>query len=162
MPQAVVRVFSGGVPLGGDGREHGAGGTKERKARMMDPGAGDDGGKDRKGRADRQYHREYVVLRALMSINEEAPVSCGLMDISVGGCKCKMDFGTPEEGDEVLVSVESIGFRGKGRVIRTYYTPTGLEVAIQFLDPQKEVPGKLLQYKIRSHEVFLRGRSRGR
>jgi len=122
---------------------------------MKDSGAGKSAGSDRKGKADRQFHRDYAVLRAIMSINEEAPVSCGLMDISVGGAKCKMDFGEPKEKDKILLFVEAIGFRGKGSVIRTYYTPTGLEVAIKFDELQKDIPGKMLQYKIRSHESKL-------
>lgn len=125
---------------------------------MSDSGAGSDAGNDRKGRADRLHHREYVVLRALAALNDEPPTSCGLMDISVGGAKLKMDFGSPEVGDRIMLIVEILGFRAAGNVIRTFYTPTGLEVAVRFEQEHAEIPAKLLQYKLRSHEHFKRGR----
>jgi hypothetical protein len=120
---------------------------------MNDPGAGDDVTGERRGRADRRHHREYVVLRAVVIFNDGHPMSCGLMDISVGGARLKLDDTPPNDGDRVLLYVELLKFRGKGSVIRTYYTPTGTEVAIKFDEQQAGMPGKLLEYKLKSQTL---------
>jgi hypothetical protein len=120
---------------------------------MHDPGAGDDITGERRGRADRRHHREYVVLRAVVVFNDDPPISCGLMDISVGGARLKLDDTPPADGARALLYVEQLKFRGKAKVIRTYYTPTGTEVALQFEEQQHGMPGKLLEYKLKSHSL---------
>lgn len=120
---------------------------------MADSGAGDDVTGERRGRADRRHQREYVVLRAVVVFNDGPPMSCGLMDISVGGARLKLDDLPPNDGDLALVYVEQLKFRGKATVIRTYYTPTGTEVALKFDEPQHGMPGKLLEYKLKSHSL---------
>lgn len=112
--------------------------------------AGDDVPSERKGRADRAHPREYVVLRAVVCFNTEPPLSCGLIDLSAGGARLKLEHLMPEVGSTVALEVGAIGVRVTGKVIRTWDTPTGLEVAIQFNSIQPAIPGKLLQYKLQS------------
>lgn len=119
---------------------------------IADQGAGANSSPERKGKADRQHQREYVVLRAVVSFDGGPPSSCGLMDISAGGCRLKMEFEAPDVGATVVIGVESIAFRGSGKVVRTFNTPTGLEVAVKFNDLQQHIPAKLLQYKLRSFQ----------
>lgn len=123
---------------------------------MNDPGAGSDTG-ERRGRSDRKHHRESVVLRAVVIFNDGPPMSCGLIDISVGGARLKLDDTPPNDGDLALLYVEVLKFRAKATVIRTYYTPTGTEIALKFLEPQTNMPGRLLEFKLRSHSF---GRNR--
>lgn len=127
---------------------------------MNHDGNEDDKPSERKGRQDRRHARESLVLRAVAVFDEGMPISCGLIDISVGGARLKSDYAQPSEGSRVYIQVEALGFRGNGKVIRTYYTPTGVEVAIQFDREQVDLPGKLLQYKLRSHLSFQAGRRR--
>jgi hypothetical protein len=108
------------------------------------------------GKAARRFQREYLVLRAFASFNADNPVSCGLMDISVAGAKLKVDHASPEAGDRVFLQVEAIKVRANGAVVRTFYTPTGLEVAVKFDQLYDEIPGRLLEYKLKSHETRLR------
>lgn len=119
-----------------------------------DGGPEDDKPSERKGRADRRHQRESLVLRAVAVFDEGTPISCGLIDISVGGARLKTDYAQPAEGCKVYIQVEALSFRGTGKVVRTYYTPTGVEVAIQFDKEQQDLPGKLLQYKLKSHMNF--------
>jgi hypothetical protein len=108
------------------------------------------------GKAARRFQREYLVLRAFASFNAGNPISCGLMDISVAGAKLKVDHASPDAGDRVFLQVEALKVRANGAVVRTYYTPTGLEVAIKFDQMYDEIPGRLLEYKLRSHETRLK------
>ncbi len=125
-----------------------------------DPGDFDDTPAERKGRQDRRHQRESLVLRAVVVFDDGMPISCGLIDISVGGARLKTDYAQPSENTKVFIQVEGLGFRGSGVVIRTYYTPTGVEVAIKFDKEQVDLPGKLLQYKLRSHLSYQPGRRR--
>lgn len=118
---------------------------------MSDRGARGDGiSPERRGRADRQHQREAVVLRAVTMFDGEPPLSCSVIDISPGGLRLKLEFLTPALGAEVALTIEALGVRVIGRVIRTYDTPTGLEVAVQFSSIQNQIPGKLLQYKLKT------------
>lgn len=115
-------------------------------------GTFDDREEKSEGKTARRFRREYLVLRAFASFNSGNPISCGLMDISVAGAKLKVDHASPEAGARVYLQVEALKVRAHGAVVRTYYTPTGLEVAIKFDQLCDEIPGKLLEYKLRSHE----------
>lgn len=124
-----------------------------------DPGAkGEDVPAERKGRADREHARESVVLRAVAVFDTDPPLSCGLMDISAGGCRLKLEYLAPRVDADVILAVDPIGLRVSGKVVRTYDTPTGLEVAIRFNSVQTQVPGKMLQYKLKSIGRLAGGR----
>lgn len=118
---------------------------------MSDPGnnENDDYTVERKGRQDRRHSRESLVLRAVVVFDDGMPISCGLIDISVGGARIKTDYAVPSEGARIFLQVEALHFRQGGQVIRTWYTPTGVEVAVKFDREQVDLPGKVLQYKLR-------------
>lgn len=111
-------------------------------------------------RADRQHQREYIVLPASVSFDGDVPCSCGLMDISVGGAKIKVEIEAPEDNSEVSLAVDALKLRIRGSVIRTYSTPTGVEIAIRFERLYSEVPRGLLDYKLRSFRDNRGGRGR--
>ncbi|MEK8023071.1 MAG: PilZ domain-containing protein [Candidatus Hydrogenedentota bacterium] len=119
---------------------------------MTDLGAGANTPPERKGKADRQHHREYVVLRAIACFDNGPPTSCGLMDISAGGCRLKNEYDRPREGASTVIAVDAIQFRGIGTVVRTFDTPTGVEVAVKFDQLQPQIPAKMLQYKLKSFQ----------
>lgn len=120
-----------------------------------------DGGPFPGDKADRKHTREYLVLPASAVIDGAPPVSCGLMDISVGGAKIKIDGEAPAVGGIVSLGVDALHIRVKGTVIRTFNTPTGVEVALQFEKIYSEIPRGLLDYKLKSFKN-LGGGKRGR
>lgn len=126
---------------------------------MTDQGAGNDAPTERMGRADRRFMREYIVLRALVTIGDDPPISCGLMDISVGGAKIKYDAMPPPIDTRINLSVEALKVHTTGKIVRTFQTPTGIEIAVSFDRLYQEIPGRLLEYKIRSFKS-LGGRRR--
>lgn len=129
---------------------------------VRDEGAGADAPPERRGRADRKYAREYIVLRAIVFFDDEPPLSCGLMDVSVAGAKVKLDDYSPEIGTKVLLQIDALKVRARGKVLRVFPTPSGIEVAIKFDQIYNNIPGRLLEYKLRSFQDSPRGGVQGR
>lgn len=116
---------------------------------------------EKKGREERKHARENIVLRVIAVFGEEYPVSCGLIDVSVGGARLKIDsLVPPPDSCPVVLSIESLKIRLRGKVLRSMPTTTGAEVAVRFDEQHGEVPGRLLEYKLRSYREYDSGRMR--
>jgi len=101
------------------------------------------------GKVDRESRREYVVLPSMIAEVDQPAQHCGVVDLSELGARARCNYQF-ERGAKVNIEIRDLRMRVTGQVVRIQPKSGGYELGIKFDEAQPQVPGLLLEHKLRS------------